>query len=138
MVAVTRDNFTEEQGLNWALNDGVCDSRGQREHPSFHAVLALWGLCACPGLPEPRETTERARQHCCWRLSGGAPGRPGPWREQKQGPVPAGPADLGVSALPQNEWDVNTEGGRTLQIPPISFLNQKLRPVTILVYLQTP
>lgn len=61
------------------------------------------------------------------------PGQPGPQGGTERGPVPAGPAGLGVPALSQSGWDVNTEGGKTLQPPPISFLNQKLRLVTILV-----
>lgn len=54
---------------------------------------------------------------------------------QKQGPVPAGPAALEVSALFQREWDMNKEEGKTLQMLLISFLNQKLLLVVILLYL---
>lgn len=54
---------------------------------------------------------------------------------QKQGPVPAGPAALEVSALFQSEWDMNKEEGKTLQMLLISFLNQKLLLVVILLYL---
>lgn len=39
--------------------------------------------------------------------------------------------------LKVNEWDMNTEEGKTRQTPPISLFNQKLRLVTILVYLWT-
>lgn len=65
----------------------------------------------------------------------GHPGAGWPRMGQQQGPVSAGRAGLEVSVLSRGEQDVNTEEGKTLQTPPLSFLNQNFRLVRILPYL---
>lgn len=74
---------------------------------------------------------------CAGPSTQGLPGQWGLWNGAEARSYTAGPAGLELSALSQSERMGYEHRGRKNPTPPISLFNQKLRLVTILVYLWT-
>lgn len=98
-----------------------------------------WGSWVCVLVPAWQNPVRCQRQPKSITASCPLEGLPGQWdlwSGQKRGPILlVQQAWNFLLCLKVNEWDMNTEEGKTQQIPPTSFFKQKLRLVTILAYL---